>query len=127
MRIIKIIKILCFYPPRTHLFLLTNSVQRELVLICTQIIRNCNFPCSKFKQCKQCPCLLAMSMFISNVYVYWQCLCLLAMFMFIGNVHVYWQCPCLLAMFMFIGNVHVYWQCLCLLPMSMFISNVHVY
>ena len=45
-------QIQCFYPPRMHLFLLTNSAQRELVSICTQIIRNCNFPCSKFKQWK---------------------------------------------------------------------------
>ena len=28
-----------------HLFLLTNSTQRELVSICTQSIRNCFFPC----------------------------------------------------------------------------------
>ena len=60
----------------------------------------------------QCPCLLAMSMFIGNF------LSLLAISMFIGNVHVYCPCPCLLAMSMFIGNVHVYWQCLCLLAMS---------
>ena len=49
MWIIKIIKIKCFYPPRIlnehcmmHLFLFTNSAQREMFSIYTQSIRNCN-------------------------------------------------------------------------------------